>query len=155
MRLPLRIVGPLALSTLFAVACNDSASNPAGPDQRLAAITATPGVADIGEFELCKVGPQSLFRTIIDGVPQTPRFRLGPDACTVIATSQQLGTGNHTVTVYEDVLTGIGQVLDSIVSTSQFVGDPGPVRGAPLTGTNNVTQTFNGDRGWLVQFYDH
>jgi hypothetical protein len=151
----LRIAGPLALATVLTVACSDSAANPAGLDQRLAGINAAPSQAEVGEFELCKVGPRSIFRTIIDNVPQTPRFKLGPDACVVIATTAQLGVGNHTVTVYEDVLTGQGQVLDSIVSTSQFVGDPGPVRGAPLTGTNHVTQTFNGDRGWLVQFYNH
>jgi hypothetical protein len=146
------MVGPMALVALFAIGCTDSSSSPIGPDQGLAAITATPGQPDLGEFELCKVGPQSIFRAIVDGTGQ-PRFRLGPDACIVIATTAQLGPGNHTVTVIEDVLTGSGQVLDSIVSTTIFHNIP--VRGAPLTGTNQVTQTFNGDRGWLVQFYNH
>lgn len=147
----LRVVGPMAFLSLFAIGCGESTSTPIGPDERLAAVAA-PGQVDIGEFELCKVGPQSIFRTVIDGVGQ-PRFRLGPDACVVVATTAQLGVGNHTVTVFEDVLTGKGQVLDSIVSTSLF--HHVPVRGAPLTGTNQVTQTFNGDRGWLVQFYNH
>jgi hypothetical protein len=150
----LRIVGPMALFALFAIGCTDSTSTPAGPDQGRVAITAA-GQADIGEFELCAVGPLSIFRDSIDHVAQTPRFKLGPDNCVVIATSAALGVGNHTVTVIEDILTGQGQVLDSIVSTSIFVQDLIPQRGAPLTGTNAVTQTFNGDRGWLVQFYNH
>lgn len=152
MRSPLRLTGPMALFALFAIGCTDSASTPIGPGQELAVITA-PGQVDIGEFELCAVGPQTIFRDSIDHVAQTPRFRLGPDACVVIATTAQLGPGNHTVTVIEDILTGSGQVLDSIVSTTIFHNIP--VRGAPLTGTNAVTQTFNGDRGWLVQFYNH
>lgn len=147
----LLIVGPMALFALFAIGCTDSTSTPIGPDPELAALAA-PGQVDIGEFELCKVGPESIFRTIIDGVGQ-PRFRLGPDACVVVATTAQLGVGNHTVTVFEDILTGQGQVLDSIVSTSIFHNTP--VRGAPLTGTPQVTQTFNGDRGWLVEYYNH
>lgn len=155
MHASLRIAGSLAVLSLITVACGDYGTNPAVTDQRGASVLAVASQADTGEFELCKVGPRSLFRTVIDGVPQTPRFRLGPDACVVIATTAQLGVGNHTITVFEDVLTGQGQVLDSIVSTSRFVGNPNPTRGAPVTGTNQVTQTFNGDRGWLVQFYNH
>jgi hypothetical protein len=155
MRLPqrLRFAGSIGLFTLAIVGCSsDTTSTPAGPNQGLAAIKVA-GQADIGEFELCKVGPQAIFRDSIDHVAQTPRFKLGPDACVVITSTALLGSGNHTVTVIEDVMQG--QVLDSIVSTFVSVRNGIPVRGAPLTGTNAVTQTFNGDRGWLVQFYNH
>ena len=151
----LRIAGPIALSALLVLGCAEAGPNPLSPNQGLVAL-GTAGQADIGEFELCAVGPQSIFRAIVDSVPQTPRrFLLGPDNCVVIATTAGLGVGNHVVTIIEDILTGQGQVLDSIVSTSIFVSDNLPVRGAPLTGTRMVTQIFNGDRGWLVQFYNH
>ena len=143
-----------AVLALVAVACTEG-TNPTDPALLRVRATAV-GAADVGEFELCAVGPQSIFRAIVDSVPQSPaRFRLGPDNCVVIATTAQLGVGNHRVTIIEDILTGQGQVLDSIVSTSVTVKNTTPVQGAPLTGTRMVTQVFNGDRGWLVQFYNH
>jgi hypothetical protein len=36
-----------------------------------------------------------------------------------------------------------------------FVSDPNSSHGIPITGTNQITKTFNGDRGWLVNFYNH
>jgi hypothetical protein len=153
-----RAAGSIALFALAVAACNDSSSSPVGPDQKLSGIQATlptAGQADVGEFELCAVGPLTIFRDSIDHVAQTPRFKLGPDNCVVITSTALLGNGNHTVTVIEDILTGQGQVLDSIVSTFVSVKNPTPQRGAPVTGSRVVTQTFNGDRGWLVQFYNH
>jgi hypothetical protein len=152
----LRITGSIALLALTIAACSDPAANPLDPDPIRVGTNAVGGGADIGEFELCAVGPQSIFRAIVDSVPQSPaRFRLGPDNCVVIATTAQLGPGNHLVTIIEDILTGQGQVLDSIVSTVINVQTGVPVRGAPLTGTRMVSQIFNGDRGWLVEFYNH
>ena len=152
----LRITASIALLALAIAACSDQPGNPLDPDQNRGINAVGGGTADIGEFELCAVGPQSIFRAIVDSVPQSPaRFRLGPDNCVVVATTAQLGVGNHRVTIIEDILTGQGQVLDSIVSTSVDVRTGVPVRGAPLTGTRMVTQVFNGDRGWLVEFYNH
>ncbi len=152
-RTPLRFA---AAATMLAalVACSES-STPTGTTNPSFVSTAIAGQADVGEFELCAVGPLSIFRDSIDHVSQSPRFKLGPDNCVVITSTALLGVGNHTVTVIEDVLTGQGQVLDSIVSTFISVKSSVGQRGAPLTGTNAVTQTFNGDRGWLVQFYNH
>lgn len=151
----LRVAFPIVCSALLVLGCAESSSDPLDPQQSLIGIQGTAGAADIGEFELCAVGSQAIFRAIVDSVAQTPpRFRLGPDNCVVIATTAQLGVGNHIVTIIEDIMNVQGQVLDSIVSTSVFVGGS-PVRGAPLTGTRMVTQVFNGDRGWLVQFYNH
>lgn len=140
-----------ALLAAAVFACSEGTTNPAAYSPVFVA-GGTPGAADIGEVELCKVGPQSIFRTVVDSA-NNPRFRLGPDACTVVTDVNALGPGNHTVTIIEDVLHG--QVLDSIVVTSVTANNPVPQRGAPITGTNQTTVVFNGDRGFLVQFYNH
>ena len=88
-------------------ACTEGGLKDPG-SENLANLTAagTPGLSDVGEFELCKHGPRAIFRVTIDGTGQ-PRFYLGPDQCQVLATSAGLGTGAHTVTVLEDVIAGI------------------------------------------------
>ena len=134
------------------LACSEGATKPTENGTFANVAGGTPGAADTGEVELCKVGPQSIFRTVVDGT-NNPRFRLGPDGCVVVTDVSVTGSGNHTVTIIEDVLHG--QVLDSIVTTGTTSANPTPVRGAPITGTNQVTVVFNGDRGWLVQFYNH
>jgi len=147
-------LGSSALLLAAAVfACSEgNTTNPNSDNKPSLTTVGTPGQVDIGEFELCKWGTRAVFRTIIDNNNQ-PRFRLGPDQCQVIATTAGLGVGNHTVTVIEDV--PVGGVLDSIVAESMFVSDPGSSRGSPITGTVQITETFNGDRGWLVNFYNH
>jgi len=132
-------------------ACRDGATNPT--DDRLnLATTGNPGAADVGEVELCKWGTLTLFRVTIDGAKQ-PRSFQGPDECTVLATSVGLGPGNHTVTVIEDRLQGT--VFDSIVAESVTVRNPTPVRSAPITSTREITVVFNGDNGWLINYYNH
>jgi hypothetical protein len=141
-----------ALLAAAVFACSEGATKVTDTSSLANVAGGTPGAADVGEVELCKVGPQSIFRTVVDSA-NNPRFRLGPDACTVVTDVNALGRGNHTVTIIEDVLHG--QVLDSIVVTSIASNNPVPQRGPPITGTNQTTVVFNGDRGFLVQFFNH
>jgi hypothetical protein len=148
-----RLTGSAILLAAAVFACSEgSTTTPSSDNMPSLAAGGGPGQVDIGEFELCKWGTRAGFRTIIDGATQ-PRFRLGPDQCQVLATTAALGVGNHTVTVIEDV--PVGGVLDSIVPDSMFVSDPSSSHGIPITGTVQITKTFNGDRGWLVNFYNH
>ncbi len=148
-RLKLGSSAMLLAAAVFA--CSEGATNP-NIDRPSLTTIGNPGVADTGEVELCKWGTRTKFKVTIDGITQH-RFYQGPDECQVIATSVDLGNGNHTVTVLEDVLKGT--TFDSIVGTSFSVGDAAPVRGAPITNTHEITRVFNGDRGWLFEFYNH
>ncbi|MEP7327426.1 MAG: hypothetical protein ABI836_15860 [Gemmatimonadota bacterium] len=146
----LKLASSAILLAAAVFACSEGATNPNVDRPNLTTI-GNPGVADTGEVELCKWGTQAKFAVTVDGVTGH-RFYLGPNACQVIATSVDLGNGNHTVTVVEDVLKGTA--FDSIVGTVYRVNDPAPVRGAPITNTHQITKVFNGDRGWLFEFYN-
>jgi len=146
-------IGGTLLAAAAVFACTEDSSSP-NLDTRPSLIEiGSPGVADTGEFELCKYGTKAIFRVIVDGSSQ-PRFYLGPDECTVVATTADLGVGNHTVTIIEDVIKGT--VFDSIIAESLSVNNPTRRRSGPITGLPpRITRTFNGDRGWLVEFYNH
>lgn len=144
----------LALFTGFIVsACGETntpdSGNPGGPSFVVAA--STPGVVDTGEFEVCKHGTAANFEYSING-GATQSVSLAAGGCALLAETIVLGPGTFSVTVTE--LADATIVLDSIVPTTNTIFAPGGTRGAPITGTNTFTGTFNGDRGTLVEFYN-
>jgi len=144
----IRTGGLAVLLAAIAVACSDS---PTTPSNNFRAQFATAGVADTGEFEICKHGTGASFRVVINGNGPTA-VSLGPGQCQVLATTAQLGVGPHTVTVTEDAAVGV--VLDSIVAESVSVRFKTPSRSAPITGTSTITEQFDGDQGWMIDFYN-
>ena len=144
----LRFTGFAVLLATVMVACSDN-STPNSP-QFLTA-TFTSGVADTGEFEICKHGTAAQFHVTINGNAPTA-VSLAAGECEVLATTEALGVGPHVVTVSEDAAAGM--VLDSIVAESVSVIFKTPVRSAPITGTNTITETFDGDQGWMIDFFN-
>jgi len=144
-----KLGGAALLAAAVAVACSDSPTTPSGP-QFATAFTA--GAADTTEIEVCKHGTAAVFKVSIDGGP-TSTVTLAAGECKVVAKSPAGGGPSHTATVTEDVTSGM--VLDSIVAESIGVTDPGHrVRSAPITGTNTITENYDGDQGWLLDFYN-
>jgi hypothetical protein len=144
-------LGSLAVLAGVVVACTETSTTTGADSQGLlGTITAANGVADTGEFEICKHGTASLFRITIDGAKS--KLSLGAGQCQVLATSAGLGVGQHTVKVVEDAM--VGTVLDSIVAESVSVRFTTPSRSSPITGTNTITEIFDGDQGWLIDFYN-
>jgi hypothetical protein len=145
-----RLPGLAALLVTVMVACNDDSTMP-DPVAQLLTAAFTTGVADTGEFEICKHGTAAQFHVTINGNAPTA-VSLAAGECQVLATSNELGVGPHTVTVSEDA--AVGMVLDSIVAESVSVRFTTPVRSAPITGTNTITETFDGDQGWMIDFFN-
>ena len=137
-------VGALALAALVA-ACSET-SSPVGDNlgQPMFATTAAP---DTGEFEICKYGTSASFTWTLNG-GATQNVTLADGECAILGT----GKGQNTVVVSEDADATI--VLDSFVVSTVTIFNPVPVRGAPVTGPNSFTGTFNGDRGTLVEWYN-
>jgi hypothetical protein len=149
---PLRLGVTAIVLTAAVFACKDGATIPTADSQsQLLSAQGTTGVADTGEFEVCKHGTFSRFRIAIDNTPG--KLALNAEQCQVLATTAALGVGPHTVKVVEDA--PIGTVLDSIVAESVSVRFKTPFRDAPITGTNQITRTFDGDQGWTIHFYNH
>jgi hypothetical protein len=147
--------GAFALA-ISVTACSDT-SSPAGPSdtgrpQLLTVGGPVTGVVDTGEFEICKHGTPATFTYSVMG-GQTQSVTLADGACAVLANTATLGPGTVTVTTTEGADPTV--VLDSIVATLNTIRNPVGVRGAPITGTSTYTGTFNGDRGTLVEFYNH
>ncbi|HEV8124302.1 MAG TPA: hypothetical protein VGP80_08675 [Gemmatimonadales bacterium] len=149
-------VSAFALAALVA-ACSDT-SSPTGPmpvgengRPQFATGGPTAGVVDTGEFEVCKHGTSATFTYSVSGGP-VQSVTLADGGCAVLANTETLGAGTIAVTATESADPTV--VLDSIVATINSIRDPVGVRGAPITGTDTYSGTFNGDRGTLVEFYN-
>ena len=141
-----RLVG-VALGLLFVAACSDqflTETDLEGPD-----FTHVPGQApEVGHIVVCKTGASATFE--IDGGPGPA---LADGECAVIVEVPIIigQTTSETRTVKE--IPAAGTQLDSVVITTVEFNNP-PVRGAPITGTDEVTVTATDDAGVVVDFYN-
>lgn len=146
-----------ALALVAVVAACSDVSSPSESLQRANGLQSavggpTTGVVDTGEFELCKHGTTATF-TYTVGSGGTQSVTLADGECAVLGTNATLGPGTFSVTTTEGNDPTV--ILDSIVATLNSIRDPAGTRGAPITGTSTYTGMFNGDRGTLVEFYNH
>jgi hypothetical protein len=133
-------------------ACND-ASTPTGstPGVGNGPQFAATGVADTGEYELCKHGTAATFSYTVNG-GSAQSVTLADGECAVLVATEIVGPGSFDVVTTE--VSDPAIVLDSIVITGVTIFNTTPVRGAPITGTATSSTTINGDRGRLVEYYN-